>query len=286
MFYNINYTMIGGSDIISIIKECNNNSKWKKTLDWKVLSEDEVITATGSHINQTWAGTDEYNNLFHINGTINQYRYGAEGISACTMMSLYAGYKMLNSSNLETSINTSFIDECINTGRQLYQNFLTTSAGIRLMSSGNQTPHTSIDEIVPFFKSIYNIDEIDPIGFNLFMRTPLPNIENYNDYFPDQTTNHACIITVAPETYCLFFDKQNNKVYLFDSHGRGNHFFDIPLSENQEVFVNIKGGETINHSNSNACIVKSDTYEEIKRVIQNIGIPHTGDSQTMYISLN
>jgi hypothetical protein len=274
--------MTGGTDIVSTIQECNGFTKWKKTYDWNVISEDDVLTATGTEIDQTWTRTDIYNNVFHIHGKINQYRYRAEGISACTMMSLYAGYKMLNSSNLEESVNTSFIDDCINTGRKLYNNFLETSRGISLMSTDNQTPHTSIDEIVPFFKSFYDIDEVDT-SINMFMG--LPNIENYNNYFSDQTKNHVCIITVPPETYCLFFDKQNNKVYLFDSHGRGNKFFDIPSSEIQQVFVNIKGGETINHSNSNAFIVKSDNYEEIKKIIQNIGIPHAGESQTMYISL-
>lgn len=288
MHYQIKYNMIGGN-INNTIKICNGikESNWKKTLDWNNISNDEVITANGSHINQTWAASDIYNNTYHVHGTINQYRYGGEGISACTMMSLYAGYKMLNTLNLEENVNINFIDECINTGRQLYQDFLKTPEGNSLIRADNKTPHTSIDEILKFFKSKHNIDEIEPT-IRQFEGYPLPNIENYDKYYPDKSKNHACIITAAPETYCLFFDIHNNKVYLFDSHGRGNNFFDIPKSENQEIFVNqkTKNQESIPYSNSNAFIVKADEYKNIKNIIKKIGIPYSGDSDLMYITLN
>ena len=86
----------------------------------------------------------------------------------------------------------------------------------------------------------------------------------------------------------MFFDRQNNKVYLFDSHGRADKFFDIPKSENQELFVNQKdkNQEIIPYANKNAFIIKADEYKDIKEIIKNIGIPYSGESQAMYITLN
>jgi hypothetical protein len=279
MKYNINYSNIIGG-----------NNRWKKTLYWKQAINDKGI--------EFWSGNEnEYDNMFNIHGTINLLNYGHNGIEANTMISLYAAYKILTTEELENNINSEFIDDCINTGIDLYQAFLNTESGKRI-NSKNKTLYVDFEKIIYFFNKLYkNINYYDAslvefagkytsdiYNYNNWL---FDNIEFYTDKNINDISNYACIILTNSESYCLVFI--NDNIYLFDPIGRGHHFFNIPKNENQHSFIN-NSKHNLFYSNDKSYIVKVNNYEIMKKFIKktlfhNLKGPYMENTKSMYISL-
>lgn len=270
MKYNINY-----SNIIGV------NNKWKKTLYWKQAIKDKE--------NEVWSGNDnEYDETFHIHGKINLLNYGHNGIEANTLISLYAAYKMLITKDLEKNINSDFVDDCINTGIDLYQAFLNTDSGKRISLKTN-TLYMDFEKVINFFTKLYNnIDYYDTslvefagkytsdiYNYNNWLQY---NIEFYTDKKKNNISNYACVILADSESYCLVF--RDDKIYLFDPIGRGRHFYNIPENENQHSFIK----NSNNYSNDKSYIVKVNDYEIMKKFIKNTLFSNI-NTKSMYILL-
>lgn len=266
MIYNINY---------------KNKSKWKKVIYWyKSLVENKVL----------WSGNDlYYDDLEHLHGNFNLFKYGHHGFESSTMISLNAAYNFLLKENV---IDSHFLDEIISTGIDLYQSFLKTKDGKRINLKKNRL-FTEANIISLFFESKYNVNIFDT-SLVEFSYKERPNIFNYNSwlfenlsYYTDKAHNeindYACLIVVNTECFVIFYDSDSRFYYLYDPQGRGLAFFNIPSELRQNFFIS-ENSRNIEYSDMTSYVIKSKYYENIKSFIKE-NLPYQRNFSSYYITL-
>ena len=267
MIYNVLYT---------------NYNKWKQVILWK-----KSLTKT----HEVWSGDKfGFTDLKYLHGNFSLFKYGHNGFSACTMICLNAAYRLLYF-NVE-NIDRKFINDIIDSGIDIYQAFINTEDGKRVLKKQTKLI-TETEMITKFFRTIYNIDDYDT-SLVEFSDVERPDIYNYNkwlynniSFFTDRTENdiydYACIITINSECIVIYYDNDSEYYYLFDPQGRGLAFFDIPSKQNQYLFL-ASINEEIPYSNMNSYLLKTKGYENIVEFIKKI-IPYQRNFRSTYITL-
>ena len=174
------------------------------------------------------------------------------------MISLYASIKFLNNMKL----NERFIDDAIEEGIDRYNDYINSPTPIipgssvkdllnLALGTNTETPHVNVDEIIA---SVF--DWRNGGIYRHLKTTDTNNINQINQNWSEG--NFVCIVTIPPETYSIFFDKVNNYVYLFDSHGRSSIFNDW-----NDFSLTFVSGEGNPYANSNSYIVRGNTFDDI-----------------------
>lgn len=258
-----------------------NYSKWKSVIFWKnnIMKSHEI-----------WTGDKiKYNNLKHLHGNFNLFKYGHHGLEASTMICFIAAYNLLSKS---FNIDRLFLDNIIRTGIDLYQTFLHTDEGKR-SSVYKKGLITEAKTISKFFEDLYEVNIYDT-SLVEFADGERPNLYNYNEwleqnisFYTDKAINnisdYACLISVNHESIVFFWDSESETYYLYDPQGRGLAFFNIPSNQRQNFFVTSLN-EEIEYSDMTSYILKSKSYNDIIEFIEK-NIPFQRNFRSWYITL-
>ena len=143
-----------------------------------------------------------------IHGTINQYKYGNDGKSACTIIAIQAAISLLKQENLNRPLLEEMIDVSIEEGVVIYNKEV----------KGNLPPgvqHTGLSTGLNIFEQYINFKVNFELGDELiFFEADLPFNQGF--FNNNLENDNAMIIICQAETISI--TKKENIYYYFDSH--------------------------------------------------------------------
>lgn len=147
-----------------------------------------------------------------IQGKTNQYTYGDEGKSACTIIAIQAAISLLKQDNLNRPLLEEMIDVSIKEGVDIYINEVVPK--LAQLAPGEQ--HTGLSTGLNAFNKDINFNYNKPFSFGVnlaFFQQELP----FNKVlFNNLKNDNAMIIICQFETISI--TRKENIYYYFDSH--------------------------------------------------------------------
>lgn len=261
-----------------------NSKDWKSVLLWKktIVKEKNIWSSDKLSYNE---------NLDSLHSNFNLYKFGHNGILASTMMCMNGAFKLLTSNYQD--IDRLFIDEIIEIGVDMHQAFVQTESGKRYMERIKKSIIPEANMLGSFFSKILDINYFDT-KLVAITGVDQPSIYNFNEwlynnmnFYTDKVKNvineFCVIVNINNECYLIYFDIEKSIYLLFDPHGRGSSFFNIPSNQSQDIFLT-EINEEVPYSNMNSYILRTQDYNMIIKFIEN-NLPYRRNFTSTYITL-
>lgn len=261
-----------------------NSKEWKNVLLWKktVVKDNNIWSSNKISYNE---------NLDSLHSNFNLFKFGHNGILASSMICMNGAFKLLATDYQD--IDRLFIDEIIEVGIDMHQAFVQTDSGKRYIDKMKNSEIPKANMLGSFFSKILDVNYYDT-SLVALTGVDQPNIYNFNEWLYDNISfytdksdniiNEFCvIININNESYLIYFDIKNSIYLLFDPHGRGSTFFNIPSNQSQDVFLT-GINEKAPYSNMNSYILRTQDYNMIIKFIEN-NLPYRRNFSSTYLTL-